>query len=70
MATTRLNLPVHGVCGKKRHYTRAAAEGHKAALARWERMCGRADIELLRVYRCRSCEAWHVGHGWASAQPP
>lgn len=43
--------------GKQRHPDRAAAEAHVFALARAGGM-----LKRLRVYLCRFCGCWHVGH--------
>lgn len=41
--------------GKKRHPSRAAARVHMHALIT-------KGAAPLNVYKCRYCQAWHVGH--------
>lgn len=43
-------------CFKVRHSTREAAFDH---LVRWEAISG--DL-TLKVYRCRWCKCFHIGH--------
>jgi hypothetical protein len=59
----RLNLPlVTRVCGKARHYTKAAADAHRAALEQWERAREETRAGTLVTYWCEQCTAFHVGH--------
>jgi hypothetical protein len=59
----RLKLPpVTRVCGKKRHYIRPAADGHRAALEREEELNGATKPGTIGTYWCEQCKAYHVGH--------
>jgi hypothetical protein len=45
-------------CGtKKAHPTRQAARGHV-----WSLKSAGAAAWRLKVYRCKHCSSWHVGH--------
>jgi hypothetical protein len=59
----RLNLPhVSRVCGKVRHYIKAAADAHRAALERWDQVIGLTNRGTPVTYWCERCDAFHVGH--------
>jgi hypothetical protein len=44
-----------GCIGKHRHETASDAYAHKYHL-------GKHDTDKMRVYHCRFCGGWHVGH--------
>jgi hypothetical protein len=50
------------VCGKVRHYTKTAADAHRAALARWDQTIGTSKYGTVTTYWCDQCSAYHVGH--------
>jgi hypothetical protein len=58
----RLNLPLGPVCGKKRHYDRAEADGHREALERLDQARGLTNTGTLVTYWCDMCKDFHVGH--------
>ncbi len=60
----KLRIPLQGdPCGKIRHYSEAAAGVQLEWLVRYEVREGRgASARRLHVYRCRRCDAYHVGH--------
>jgi hypothetical protein len=61
MAQTRLHIRPPRACGKKRHYSIAAAERQRDQLASVERR-NRPSSTPLTVYHCPHCDAFHVGH--------
>ena len=64
--TQSLNLPtITPVCGKVRHYERTEADAALIDLKAKGEAKGKQGEP--HVYRCRVCEAWHVGHTRVSA---
>jgi len=61
MARLRIDIPPLRACGKRRHYTLGEAERHLHSLASVERGY-RPSLPTLKVYHCRQCDAYHVGH--------
>jgi hypothetical protein len=59
----RLNLPLAGpVCGKKRIYDPAEAEGHRAALERLDQVRGLTKVVRVTTYLFEMCQSFHIRH--------
>ncbi|QEH36268.1 hypothetical protein OJF2_48280 [Aquisphaera giovannonii] len=61
MATTRLRIQPPKACGKRRHYSKDSALGEVARLCRYDQAY-RPSAPPVNVYRCTTCQAYHVGH--------
>lgn len=46
-------------CRKQQHKSRGKAEAHIRSLQGLEKDF---NPELMRIYYCKTCHAWHIGH--------